>query len=157
MGFEARLGACWCLASWARGCSGLRASRSATTYTVNTATDSSDTPACVTTCSLRDALTAANTAGGTNTVVVPSGIYILTQGQLPQINNTNLTLTGAGARSTAINGNGASRIFDFTAGTIALSGVTVTDGFNDDTVGLPETTAARFTTRRPRSRSRMRP
>jgi CSLREA domain-containing protein len=103
----------------------------AATYTVNTTNDSSDGGSCATTCSLRDALTAANTAGGTNTIVVPSGIYVLTQGQLPQINNTNLTLTGAGARSTTINGDGASRIFDFTGNdTIAVSRVTVTDGLN---------------------------
>ncbi len=112
---------------------------SAATYTVNTTNDSTDSGSCATTCSLRDALTAVNNAGGTDTIVVPSGIYIL-QTQLPQINNSSLdlTLSGAGARSTTINGNGTSRIFDFTGtGTIAVSGMTVTDGFQNDTVGQP--------------------
>jgi hypothetical protein len=104
---------------------------SGATYTVNTTNDSTDTGSCATTCSLRDALTTVNNTGGTNTIVVPSGTYTLTQGQLPQINNpVNLTLTGAGARNTTINGNGASRIFDFTGGTIAISAITITDGFN---------------------------
>src|SRR5579862_7747197 len=79
-------------------------SPSASTFTVNTTTDSDDGSCTSTTCSLRDALGAAFTAGGTNTINFASdlsGTITLssTLGPLVIRNNnvTNLTIDGPGA------------------------------------------------------------
>jgi CSLREA domain-containing protein len=80
---------------------------SAATVVVNTTTDQA-LGSCSSSCSLRDAVATANPG---DTVQVPAGHYVLTLGDI--ISETSLTIVGAGARSTVLDGNGASRIFQF--------------------------------------------
>jgi CSLREA domain-containing protein len=89
---------------------------SAATVVVNTTTDQS-LGSCSSSCSLRDAVATANSG---DTVQIPAGTYVLTLGDI--ITETSLTIVGAGARSTVLDGNGASRIFQFDGGS---SGQTV--------------------------------
>jgi hypothetical protein len=86
--------------------------------------------------SLREAICAANNAGATtSTINVPAGTYILTNGELQmgKVSGSTITLNGAGAGSTIIDGNGASRVFDLDPSilggvTTSISGVTITNG-----------------------------
>ncbi|MDH3303714.1 MAG: CSLREA domain-containing protein, partial [Gammaproteobacteria bacterium] len=83
----------------------------AATFTVTKTADTND-GTCDADCSLREAIVAANTSGGSDTVSVPAGTYNLSitgtgenaaaTGDL-DISDT-LTLTGAGAASTIIDG-----------------------------------------------------
>lgn len=110
----------------------LAAAASAATYRVTTRADSSDGSCTASKCSLRDAMTQVNTDPGTSdTIVLPAGTYTLSGTELPAITNSsvNLTIAGAGTRTTTISGNAASRIFEIDDGTVSISGVTVTDGF----------------------------
>jgi CSLREA domain-containing protein len=84
---------------------------SAATVVVNTTSDQS-LGSCSVTCSLRDAVATANSG---DTVQIPAGHYILTLGDI--ISEKSLTIVGAGARSTVLDGNDASRIFQFFNGT----------------------------------------
>src|SRR2546427_7061290 len=91
-----------------------------------------------TVCTLRAAVEAANAnSGPTNTIVVPAGVYTLTiqdrnedkaeKGDLDITNPVNIT--GAGASSVIIDGNGIDRVFDvFANGTTTISGVTIRNG-----------------------------
>lgn len=74
---------------------------------INTTTDQS-LGDCSVTCSLRDAVALSNSG---DTLQVPAGHYVLTLGDITSENS--LTIVGAGARSTVLDGNGASRIFLF--------------------------------------------
>jgi CSLREA domain-containing protein len=117
-----------------------------TTITVDSPFDG---PAVVGNCSLREAVTAANTdtavdacPAGSNpdVIVVPAGVYVLTHigagedaaatGDLDVTDDVEIQ--GAGAGSTHIVGNGTDRVFDFDPGgtgvTAALSGITVRGG-----------------------------
>ena len=86
--------------------------------------------------SLREAVCAANNAGATSsTITVAAGTYTLTNGELQmgKVAGSNITLNGAGAGSTIINGNNASRVFNLDANlvgnvTTSISGVTITNG-----------------------------
>jgi len=110
----------------------------AATFTVTKTADTND-GSCNADCSLREAIRAANAAGGSDTVNVPAGNYVLTrsgndddafEGDLDI--TEDLTISGAGAGSTTIDGNGAivdDRVFDVLAGvTATISGMTVRDG-----------------------------
>jgi CSLREA domain-containing protein len=106
----------------------------ATTFTVNTTADSSDTGGCTTspTCSLRDAVAAADAANG-NTVMVPAGHYELntTAPILGELRiSVNTTIIGAGAASTIVDATTKSRVFDITnsGATVRIEGLTVTGG-----------------------------
>ncbi|HTZ17308.1 MAG TPA: PKD domain-containing protein [Dissulfurispiraceae bacterium] len=73
----------------------------AATLTVNT---TSDSHTCGSPCSLRGAIEAANTAGGTSTINLPAGTYNLSLGEL-QVGTsagTNITISGAGSANTII-------------------------------------------------------
>jgi CSLREA domain-containing protein len=119
---------------------GLAAAASAATFTVNTTADADNRGCTVSLCSLRDAIDAAtaNTLM-TNSIILPAGTYTLAGTELPPIadSGVDLRLIGAGARTTTISGNGASRIFEIDFGNVAISGVTVTDGSNTSTSGSP--------------------
>ncbi|MGN6413243.1 beta strand repeat-containing protein, partial [Flexivirga sp.] len=86
--------------------------------------------------SLREAICAANNAGATaSTIMVAAGTYTLTNGQLQmgKVSGSNITLTGAGAGSTVISGNNASRVFELDplmvgGVTTSISGVAITNG-----------------------------
>jgi hypothetical protein len=79
--------------------------------------------------SLRSAIMAANTDGGSNTINLPAGTYDLTlsgrDGDLAI--NGDLTIQGAGA-TTIINGEVLDRVFEIQGGNVTISGVTVTGG-----------------------------
>ncbi len=79
---------------------------SAATVVVNTTTDQS-LGSCGSSCSLRDAVA---TAAPGDTVQIPAGHYVLSLGAM--LIQKSLTLTGAGARTTIIDGNASSRIFN---------------------------------------------
>jgi CSLREA domain-containing protein len=86
---------------------GLAAAPAVAIPVINTTTDQS-LGNCSVTCSLRDAVALSNSG---DTLKVPTGHYVLTLGEITTENN--LTIVGAGARSTILDGNGASRIFHF--------------------------------------------
>jgi hypothetical protein len=110
----------------------LPAAASAATYTVNTADSGAG--------SLRDALTQINASPDPSgdTIEIPAGTITLGSA-LPTLDNaaTSLTITGAGARATAISGADAYRVFHVTDGTITITGVTITHGnVSDGGAGL---------------------
>ncbi len=80
-------------------------------------------------CSIREALAAAQANPGDDTVNIPAGHYVLTNGQLEtdDIGNTT-TIVGHSARDTIIDANGQSRVYFVNDGTINLSHVTITGG-----------------------------
>jgi len=101
----------------------------AATYNVTSTVDGTATN------ELRGALMAADEAGGTNTIIIGAGTYVLTQGSILFGSEAmNLTITGAGAASTIISGGGLDRIFIINSdGTIpnvvvSISGVTFENG-----------------------------
>ncbi len=105
------------------------AAASAGTFVVNTTTDSADMGGCqtVSTCSLRDALNAADGEADPDTVEVPAGTYDLTLGQL-EVAGTAITVRGAGARQTIVDAGGASRVFELEADEPTLEGLTIRNG-----------------------------
>jgi CSLREA domain-containing protein len=93
--------------------------------------------ACDTSCTLRDAVTAANALpAADNTITFASGLsgtIHLTAGQLA-VTGPRLAVTGPGADALTITGDGASRLLDFAVadqdggGAFAVSGLTLTGG-----------------------------
>ena len=102
---------------------------------------------CDSDCSLREAIIAANTLAGADTITLPAGTYTLTitgtgenlaaTGDLDI--NSDVTLTGAGADSTIIeagtigypslSANGIDRVFEVRGTfTVSISGVTIRNG-----------------------------
>jgi len=86
-------------------------------------------------CSLRAALAEANVRAVSSSISLPSGVYVLTRGSLGISALRTLTIAGAGAASTIIDGNGLSTVFSTStaaffggAGTQTVSGVTVRNG-----------------------------
>jgi hypothetical protein len=73
---------------------------------------------------LRQAVTAS---GNGDTIVLPAGTITLTSGAIVVPAAHALTVAGAGARATIIDGNHASQIL-ITAGALTVTGVTMTDG-----------------------------
>jgi len=129
-----------------------KASAAGTTFTVSTTADiAANAGACgnsaITTppspLSLREATCLANNVGGTVTINVPAGHFILANGELAPGANSgqNVSIVGAGSASTIIDANNASRVLDIdssSAGNVAasISGVTIANG-NDSTGNLP--------------------
>jgi hypothetical protein len=110
----------------------------AATFTVDTTDDgpgvAADCQAPIppaTTCSVRDALAAASvSADPLDEVVIPAGTYVLTEGEL-EVLGEEVTLTGAGARETILDGNGGGRIFSAEAQNTTIRDLTVRNGFAD--------------------------
>ncbi|MEO8391953.1 MAG: right-handed parallel beta-helix repeat-containing protein, partial [Chloroflexota bacterium] len=103
----------------------------AATFTVTTAADHND-GSCDADCSLREAINAANSAGGANTISF-SGLFSSAQtitltSNLPGL-SSNITITGPGANLLTIDGANAHQVF-FTGGgtTVSISGMTITHG-----------------------------
>jgi CSLREA domain-containing protein len=112
----------------------------AATFTVTKTTDSAD-GACNADCSLREAIIAANAAAGADTIVVPPGTYLLTLNMAGQEDASaegdlditdDVTLTGAGASTTVVDGNGSileDHVFQIKGPAKAtISGITVRGG-----------------------------
>lgn len=132
----------------------LAGAASAAAFTVNSTADvalpSPTSNTCPATCTLREAVQAADNTGGANTIKLPAGTYKLTipstatddpsTGDL-DIYNTNgstggvaLSITGAGASSTILDANHLDRYFaiDSPADSLSVSGVTVENGSQND-------------------------
>jgi hypothetical protein len=102
---------------------------------VDTTKDGPNDGECARDCTLREAVALANGGSGTP-VLLPSGVYKLTQGPLV-ISNSDTTIYGAGlgsqqsagARTTIIDGNNAGRVVQVPAGlSVIFAGVTLTGG-----------------------------
>jgi CSLREA domain-containing protein len=104
--------------------------RASGTFTVDRVDDPTPIPKACTAasddCSLRGAVIAANAAGG-GTIVLPSGNYVLALAGGLDITST-VTLTGAGADTTIVNGNGLDRVFHVLTSTVTFSGITIEGG-----------------------------
>jgi CSLREA domain-containing protein len=130
----------WAAASLILAALGLLAAPvSAATVVVNTNADL-NTGSCSSTCSLRDAVATANDG---DTVQVPAGHYVLTLGEIAF--NKNLTIAGAGARSTILDGNNAGRIlYNNNTGptsTVEIDDVALVNGLavtNSNQTGRPD-------------------
>lgn len=108
----------------------------AAAFTVTKTADTND-GVCDADCSLREAIRAANAQAGDDTIILPSGIYILT---IPGADEnmavtgdldiaSTMTISGASATSTIIDGGGIDRVFDITgAFTGTISNVTIRGG-----------------------------
>lgn len=92
--------------------------------TVNVLTDNAG-DSCPATCSLRAALAAAN--AGDEIQFSVTGTIVLSQGEL--VVDTDVTITGPGANSLALDGNLASRVLRVNSGvTATISGLTIQNG-----------------------------
>jgi CSLREA domain-containing protein len=96
---------------------------------VNTTNDHDDGLCGYNDCSLREAINAANSLAGDNTITFKSGLsgVIPLGSALPNV-TTNVNIQGPGARILEVNGNNAYRVFSFTSGTSSMSGLTVANG-----------------------------
>src|SRR2546426_3780585 len=121
----------------------------AATFTVNDTADAVDAVlgdgTCATaggTCTLRAAIQEANALPGPDTIMVPAGTYLLTiEGRDEDLAVTgdlditdDVTITGAGADRTILDGNGIDRIFDIELPTsrvaivVAIAALTIRNG-----------------------------
>ncbi len=101
-------------------------------YVVKSAADTTGTSCGANDCTLRQAIGAANADGPDSTITFDPTVFASAQvitllnGQLTVSANT--TITGTGARKLSISGNNASRVFEVTAGTTTMTGLTITAG-----------------------------
>jgi len=118
----------------------------AATIVVNTTTDQA-LGDCSSSCSVRDAVA---TAASGDTVQIPAGHYVLTLGEIAI--DQNLTLAGAGARSTILDGNAASRVLSVgptnTGAEVTFSDLTVRNGQTNSIGGGGIRNEARLTVQR---------
>ena len=64
-------------------------------------------------------------------IQVAAGTYNTALGEtFPLSVGVNLTITGASAVTTIVNAGGVNRVFDITAGSVGISGITITGGAN---------------------------
>jgi len=110
-------------------------SRSLTThvFTVDTTADSVDNVTgdgtCADSggqCSLRAAVEEANAVGGSSVISLPAGTYTLSLGELAF--TADISLSGAGARTTSIIQGGVQRVIEISTGSSVISGVTIQGG-----------------------------
>lgn len=111
----------------------------AAVFNVTKTTDTND-GVCNADCSLREAIVAANALTGPHTINVSAGTYTLTIAGAGEEDaatgdldiNENITITGAGAATTIINGGGIDRAFDIDpydySPTVTLQNLTITGG-----------------------------
>lgn len=109
--------------------------------TVTKTADTND-GVCDVDCSLREAIIIANTLPRPDTIILPAGTYMLTIAGAGENAATtgdlditdSVTITGAGASDTIIDGNGATlndRVFHVIgAGTVNISGITIQNGIS---------------------------
>lgn len=106
-------------------------------FTVTKIADTAD-GTCDADCSLREAITAANSAAGADSITLPPGTYtLLIVGAGEDVNATgdldvteSLVINGAGSAGTIIDGDDIDRVFNTISGTtdLTLNGVTVQNG-----------------------------
>ncbi len=103
------------------------------TFNVNSTTDLGDSnpgdgvcSASGVFCTLRAAIEESNELGGSHTINLPNGVYLLTLGELEVL--TDIDLQGAGAASCVVDGNNSSRVFNVDSFTMRASGLTVQNG-----------------------------
>jgi CSLREA domain-containing protein len=110
----------------------------AATFTTNSTADTADVSAgdgiCETApgngvCTLRAALQEANALAGADTINVAAGTYVLTAGEL-QI-GSDMTIAGAGAATTIIDGNANGSVFRGGSTAVGISGLTIQNGSVD--------------------------
>ena len=114
----------------------------AATFTVTKTADTND-GTCNGDCSLREAITAANAAAGTDTITLPAGTYTLSiAGANEDANATgdlditeSVTINGVSAATTIVDGGAIDRVFDVLAGTSAINNVTIRNGLAPGTSG----------------------
>ena len=115
----------------------------ASEFTVTKTDDTSDGN-CDSDCSLREAVIAANTTPGEDTIIIPSGVYSLTMAGTNENNSLtgdldikdNLYINGAGATLTIISGGELDRVFQIITGTtVLISGTTISNGREVNTGG----------------------
>lgn len=105
-------------------------------------------PGSVTRCTLRAAIQEANSLSGADTIMLPAGTYALTTGSSGEDNSAGgdldireaLTLQGAGASRTIIEGSNLDRVLDlhdptFEGMDVTISGVTIQHGNVADSGG----------------------
>jgi CSLREA domain-containing protein len=117
----------------------------AATFSVNDTADAVDAAPgdgqCATaggTCTLRAAVQEANARSGGDTIMVPAGTYLLTiEGRGEDMAATgdlditvDVTITGAGAASTILDGNGMDRVFEIAnaSSVVTMSSLTIRNG-----------------------------
>jgi CSLREA domain-containing protein len=115
-------------------------------FEVNTLADAA-ADACDSSCTLRDAVAAADAAAGADTVTFASGLsgrIRLTNGEIPIGSGDALSISGPGAGTLTVSGDadnnggisaGDSRIFDITSTPVAISGLTLTNGYSPNDGG----------------------
>ena len=100
--------------------------------------------------SLRQAITDANGNAEADVINLPAGTYTLTSGELDI--TSEVTITGAGAGTTIIDGNAADRVFNLpnSASNLTLTDLTVQNGSNNGNGGgiLVNNSAAQLTATR---------
>ncbi|HEX6189236.1 MAG TPA: choice-of-anchor Q domain-containing protein, partial [Pyrinomonadaceae bacterium] len=112
---------------------------------VTTLTDGDNGSCGIGDCTLREAIKYA-TAGAT--IIFQAGLngtITLSQGEL--LIDKNLTIIGPGASVVSVSGNGQSRVFNVTAGTVRIEGLTITGGrvSNDNGGGIRNGTGVTLT------------
>lgn len=120
----------------------------ASTFTVTKTADTAD-GVCNSDCSLREAITAANADFDATSINLPAGRYKLTHTGADEDQNATgdldirspITILGAGARKTIIDGNGTDRVIHVpdtsatTAFAIVVDNVTITNGVSTNAIG----------------------
>ena len=136
----------WCLALMLCGAAPISAA--AVDFTVTRFDDPSPVACVVGSCSLREAVAAANLLPDTDSIILPAGTYTLTIAGTAEdaaaTGDLDLTgdvvITGAGADVTIVQagtvaGAGIDRVFDIRAGASSISAITVRNGFEPGTDG----------------------
>ncbi len=94
--------------------------------------------------SLRSAIMAADANKGSNTIIVPAGTFTLT---IPGANEDadatgdldvkgKITIKGAGATKTIVNGNGIDRVIEILSGNVTVQKLTIEGGLASEGAGL---------------------
>ena len=101
-------------------------------FTVNSNDDADDGIPGIAHCSLREAI--AHAAPGATIDFAATGTITLTNGQL--VIDKDLTVSGPGATNLTVSGNNAHRVFEIKNATVALSGLSIADGFSSGGGGI---------------------
>ena len=110
-------------------------------FTVNVPDDPGDPTCLPDSCSLRAAITTANTNGEDDIIYLPAGTYILSgaaddnnnlSGDLDIDTANTIAIIGDTPGKTIIDGNGVDRVLHILNGTVSISGVSIRNGKSRD-------------------------